>query len=205
VALNAAFLYTTPIEKFAGQVQVAMIVGDHIFGVRGGSIVSALICLGLISSISAMMWIGPRVTMVMGEDFRMLRIFAHKSKYGVPSFAIGFQLVVANLLLLTQSFEAVLEFIQFSLTLCSFFTVLGVIVLRFTKPTHPRPYRTWGYPATPIIFLSVTFFMMGYLLINRPVQSLAGVLVMLAGLIIYAIAQYYPAVLAAQKATAINE
>jgi APA family basic amino acid/polyamine antiporter len=141
---------------------------DHIFGVHGGSIVSALICLGLISSISAMMWIGPRVTMVMGEDFRMLRIFAHKSKYGVPSFAIGFQLVVANLLLLAQSFEAVLEFIQFSLTLCSFFTVLGVIVLRFTKPAHPRPYRTWGYPATPIIFLSVTFFMMGYLLINRP-------------------------------------
>ena len=64
----------------------------------------------------------------------MLRIFAHKSKCGVPSFAIGFQLVVANLLLLTQSFEAVLEFIQFGLTLCSFFTVLGVIVLRFTKP-----------------------------------------------------------------------
>ena len=101
VALNAAFLYTTPIEKLSGQVQVAMIVGDHIFGVRGGSIVSALICLGLISSMSAMMWIGPRVTMVMGEDFRMLRIFAHKSKYGVPSFAIGFQLVVANLLLLS--------------------------------------------------------------------------------------------------------
>jgi APA family basic amino acid/polyamine antiporter len=108
------------------------------------------------------------------------------------------------LLLLAQSFAAVLEFIQFSLTLCSFFTVLGVIVLRFTKPAHPRPYRTWGYPATPIIFLSVTFFMMGYLLINRPVQSLAGVLVMLAGLIIYAIAQYCPAMLAAQKATAIK-
>ena len=204
VALNAVFLYTTPIEKLAGQIQVAMIVGDHIFGARGGSIVSALICLGLISSISAMMWIGPRVTMVMGEDFRMLRIFAHKSKYGVPSFAIGFQLVVANLLLLAGSFEAVLEFIQFSLTLCSFFTVLGVIVLRFTKPAHPRPYRTWGYPATPIIFLSVTFLMMGYLLINRPAQSLTGVLVMLAGLIIYAIAQYYPAVPAAQKATTIK-
>jgi len=122
----------------------------------------------------------------------------------VPSFAIGFQLVVANLLLLTQSFEAVLEFIQFGLTLCSFFTVLGVIVLRFTKPAHPRPYRTRGYPATPIIFLSVTFLMMGYLLINRPVQSLAGVLVMLAGLIVDAIAQYYPAVPAAQKATTIK-
>ena len=201
VALNAVFLYTTPIEKYAGQIQVATIVGEHIFGARGGAIVGALICLGLISSISAMMWIGPRVTMVMGEDFSLLQIFAQKSKYGVPSFAIGFQLLTATVLLLTQSFEAVLDFIQFSLTFCSFFTVLGVIVLRYTKPMHPRPYRTWGYPVTPLIFLSVTFFMMYYLLINRPVQSLAGVLVMLAGLIIYAIAQVYPAVPATQKAT----
>ena len=204
VALNAVFLYTTPIEKFSGQIQVATIVGDHIFGARGGGIVGALICVGLISSISAMMWIGPRVTMVMGEDFPLLQIFAHKSKYGVPSFAIVFQLLTATVLLLTQSFEAVLDFIQFSLTLCSFLTVLGVIVLRYTKPKHPRPYRTWGYPVTPLVFLAVTFFMLYYLAINRPVQSLAGVLVMLAGLIIYAIAQYYPGVPAPQKATIIK-
>lgn len=204
VGLNAVFLYTTPVAKFAGQIQVATIVGDHIFGPLGGRLVSALICLGLISSVSAMMWIGPRVTMVMGEDFSLLRIFAHKSKNGVPSVAIWFQLIVATLLLLTQSFEAVLEFIQFSLTLCSFFAVLGVIVLRYTKPDHARPYRTWGYPFTPIIFLSVTGFMLYYLLISRPTQALAGVLLMLAGLILYAIAQNYPAVPATQKATIVK-
>jgi APA family basic amino acid/polyamine antiporter len=201
VALNAVFLYTTPIASMAGQVQVAMIVGAHIFGVRGGGIVGALICLGLISSISAMMWIGPRVTMVMGEDFPLLQIFARKSRYGVPSFAVGLQLAIATLLLLTQSFEAVLEFIQFSLTLSSFFAVFGVIVLRITRPAQPRSYRTWGYPVTPLIFLSVTLFMMYNLVINRPLQSLAGVLVMLAGLIIYAIAQYYPVAPAVQKIT----
>lgn len=204
VGLNAVFLYTTPVEKMAGQIQVATIVGDHIFGPLGGRLVGALICLGLISSVSAMMWIGPRVTMVMGEDFSLLRIFAHKSKFGVPSFAIGFQLLVASLLLLTQSFEAVLDFIQFSLTLCSFFTVLGVIVLRYTKPAHPRPYRTWLYPVTPIVFLAVTGFMLYYLLVSRPQQALAGVLLMLAGLILYAIAQNYPAVPATQKATIVK-
>jgi APA family basic amino acid/polyamine antiporter len=204
VALNAMFLYTTPVAKMSGQIQVAMIVGDHVFGGSGGNIVGALICLGLISSISAMMWIGPRVTMVMGEDFPLLKIFARKSKDGVPSFAIGLQRVVSTLLLLTQSFEAVLDFIQFSLTFCSFFTVLGVIVLRYTKPEHPRPYRTWGYPVTPIIFLGVTFFMMYYLAINRPLQSLAGALLMLAGLVIYRIAQYQPAVPATQKATMVK-
>ena len=84
------------------------------------------------------------------------------------------QLVISNLLLLTQSFEAVLDFIQFSLTFCSFFTVLGVIKMRITHPNLPRPYRAWGYPVTPIIFLSVTAFMMYYLVVNRPLQSLAG-------------------------------
>ena len=122
----------------------------------------------------------------------------------MPSFAIVFQLLAASLLLLTQSFEAVLEFIQFSLTLCSFFTVLGVIVLRITKPTHPRPYRAWGYPLTPLIFLSVTGFMLYYLLVSRPMESLAGVLLMLAGLILYAIAQNYPADAASEKVTVVK-
>jgi APA family basic amino acid/polyamine antiporter len=90
-----------------------------------------------------------------------------------------------NLLLLTQSFEAVLEFVQFSLIFCSFFAVLGVIKLRYTHPNQPRPYRAWGYPFTPLIFLAVAGFMMYYLVTNRPVQSLAGFATMIAGLAVY--------------------
>src|SRR5262245_63500717 len=93
-----------------------------------------------------MMWTGPRVTMTMGEDIPMLRMFARRSRAGVPTFAILFQTIVATLMLLTQSFEAVLDFIQFSLLACSFLAVLGVIKLRITRPDLPRPYRAWGYP-----------------------------------------------------------
>jgi len=95
----------------------------------------------------------------------------------------------------------VLDFIQFSLMLCSFLAVLGVIVLRIMRPEVARPYRAWGYPLTPLIFLGVTGFMMYYLIINRPVQSLAGVLLMLAGLILYWIAQLHPAQPATQEVT----
>ncbi len=186
VALNAVFLATTPISELSGQLNVAMVAGTHVFGEFGGRIVGALICLGLVSSISAMMWIGPRVTMTMGEDMPLLRVFARKSKAGVPAIAILFQLVVASLLLLTQSFEEVLDFIQFSLTLCSFFAVLGVIKMRITDPALPRPYRAWGYPLTPLIFLAVAGFMMYYLVTNWPVQSLAGLAMMVAGVAIYA-------------------
>ena len=185
VALNAVFLTTTPMHELAGQIDVAIIAGNHVFGALGGRIVGALICLGLVSSISAMTWIGPRVTMTMGEDTVMLRPFSRKSKQGVPAVAILFQLVVSNLLLLTQSFEAVLDFIQFSLTFCSFFTVLGVVKMRITHPRLPRPYRAWGYPVTPAIFLSVTVFMMYYLVVSRPLQSFASFAMMAVGLAIY--------------------
>jgi basic amino acid/polyamine antiporter, APA family len=185
VALNAVFLATTPMHELSGQIDVAIIAGKHVFGALGGRIVGAVIALGLISSISAMTWIGPRVTMTMGEDVPLLRLFARKSSRSVPAFAIVFQVLVANLLLLTRSFEAVLDYIQFSLTFCSFFVVAGLIVLRIRQPDLPRPYRTWGYPVTPLVFLAVTAFMMYYLVVNRPLQSLAGFATMLAGLMIY--------------------
>jgi basic amino acid/polyamine antiporter, APA family len=187
VALNGAFLYTTPMARMEKQIEVAAIVGQHIFGSTGARIVDAVICVGLVSSISAMMWLGPRVTMAMGEDFRLLSPFARKAKGGVPANAIVFQLVVVSLLLFTQRFEAIVEFIQFSLTISSFLTVLGVIVLRFTQPELPRPYKVWGYPVTPLLFLAVSLFMMTNLMLERPAQSLAGIGIMLSGLLVYAI------------------
>ena len=187
VALNAVFLHTAPIDKLAGQLDVASISGRYIFGDVGGHVVAAMICIGLISSISAMMWIGPRVMMTMGEDIPAIKLFARKSGNGAPAYAILFQLAVATLMMLTRSFEAVLDFIQFSLLFCSFFTVLGVIKLRITRPDLPRPYRAWGYPVTPLVFLLVTGFMMYYLLTERPLQAFLGMLIMISGLVIYAI------------------
>jgi basic amino acid/polyamine antiporter, APA family len=193
VALNAAFLYTTPMSEMAGQVDVALIAGRHMFGDTGGRVVGGLICIGLVSSISALMWIGPRVTETMGQDMPVLRAFSRKSKGGVPTTAILFQLAVTTIMIVTQSFEAVLDYIQFSLVFCSFLAVLGVFVLRFTEPSLHRPYRTWGYPVTPLIFLVVTAFVLVHLALERPVQSFAGVLTMLLGLAFYAISHHHTA------------
>lgn len=189
IALNAVFLYTTPLSALAGQLDVALIAGRRIFGEPGSRLVGALICAGLIPTISAMMWIGPRVTVAMGEDLPLLGLFARHSRRGVPVAAILLQGAIASLLLLTQSFEAVLDFIQFALTFCSFLTVLGLVKLRITRPDLPRPCRAWGYPVTPLIFLSVTLLMMVHLVAVRPFQSIAGVVLMLAGLLLYVIAR----------------
>ncbi len=189
VGLNAVFLYSTPMAKMAGQLEVALVAGRHIFGDTGGRIVGGLICIGLISTISAMTWIGPRVTKVMGEDLPVLGVFARETRNGVPAAAILLQLIIVTLLILTQSFESVLNYIQFSLTLSSFVTVLGVIVLRRSQPELARPYRTWGYPIIPLVFLGITLFMMIYLVVERTEQSLAGLATLLLGLLVYAVSR----------------
>src|SRR5947207_14172053 len=111
-----------------GQIEVGLIAGKHIFGAKSGRLVGAVICLGLVSIVSSMTWIGPRVTMSMGEDHWLLRLLGRKNKHGVPTNAIVLQLLIVNLLLLTQSFESVVQYTQFGLLLCSLLTVIGVVV-----------------------------------------------------------------------------
>lgn len=185
LALNAIFLRVVPISELTNKIEVGQIAAAHIFGPTGGKIMAGLICVGLISSISAMTWIGPRVTMTMGEDCRALSIFARKTASGIPVIAIVGQSLIVSLLLATASFDQVLIYVQFSLQFCSFLAVLGVIILRFTQPTLPRPYKTWGYPLTPLIFLAVSSWMLWQIAQSNPKESLVGLGTMLLGLIIY--------------------
>jgi APA family basic amino acid/polyamine antiporter len=185
VLLNAIFLATTPQEEMRGQIEVGLIAGKHIFGANGGRFVGAVICLGLVSTVSSMTWIGPRVTMSMGEDHWLLRLLGRKNKHAVPTNAIIMQLIIVNLLLLTRSFSDVVRYTQFSLLICSLLAVLGVIVLRFTHPTLTRPYRVWLYPLPPVLFSIITIWMMFYLLRSHAMESLAGVVTALAGLLLY--------------------
>src|SRR6266480_154132 len=96
VLLNAIFLATTPAQELKGQIEVALIAGKHIFGLNGGRVAGAVICLGLVSAISSMTWIGPRVTMSMGEDHWLLRMLGRKNPHGIPTNSIVLQLLIIN-------------------------------------------------------------------------------------------------------------
>jgi basic amino acid/polyamine antiporter, APA family len=185
VLLNAVFLATTPLSEMRGQIKVGLIAGQHIFGEHGAKIVGALISLGLVSTISSMTWIGPRVTMSMGEDHWLLRLLGRKNKHGIPTSAILLQLLIVNLLLFTRSFESVVQYTQFALLLCSLLAVIGVIVLRVAQPNISRPYRVWFYPIPPLIFAGITIWMMIYLLRSKTTESIAGLATALAGLLLY--------------------
>jgi APA family basic amino acid/polyamine antiporter len=121
----------------------------------------------------------------MGEDHWLLRLLGRKNPHGIPTNSIVLQLLIVNLLLLTRSFESVVQYTQFSLLLCSLFTVVGVVVLRAARPELARPYRVWAYPLPPIIFAVITLWMMFYLLWWKTIESLAGLATALAGLLLY--------------------
>jgi APA family basic amino acid/polyamine antiporter len=186
--LNFIFLYTTPINQLAGELEVGYIAANEIFGAWGAKLMGLLISLGLVSSISSMVLAGPRVTQAIGEDIPLFQLLAKKNANGIPYLAILFQLFIVIVLLISSSFEAVITYLGFTLTLSSFITVLGVFVYRFRYPNSSRPYVTWGYPLTPIIFLAISLWMLVFIFLDKPMESLAGVGTLVIGLIVYFIA-----------------
>lgn len=204
LAVNAAFLHSTPAAEMAGRQDVALVAGVHLFGAAGAKVMALFICAGLVSSISAMMWIGPRVTETMGEDLHALAWLAKKNANGIPVVATLVQFAIVNLLLLTATFEKVVDYVQFTLTLCSTLAVLGVFVLRWRQPDLPRPYRTWGYPVPPLVFIAISGWMMWHMLADPKSRdpSLLGFATILLGLIIYFVSPKSSAKISAQSSTA---
>jgi basic amino acid/polyamine antiporter, APA family len=189
VLLNAVFLASGPADAFAGKIEVGEIAARNLLGEQGGRLMAALISGGLISSVSAMTWAGPRVAQAVGRDFPALRFFARTSPGGVPRVAIAVQTLLVLIMLATATFEAVLLYAQFSILACSLLTVLGVLVLRWRQPDLPRPFRCFGYPVTPIVFLALNLFAMVYTALDRPEQALAGLATLLLGIALYFVAR----------------
>jgi APA family basic amino acid/polyamine antiporter len=185
LVLNFVFLRVTPMQAMVGEVEVGYIAADAAFGDAGGRFAGAVLSLLLISTVSAMTLAGPRVLQVIGQDFHALRLLARTNGDGVPTAAIVFQSSLAILFILTSSFESVLVFAGFILALNSFATVLGVFVLRVRQPGLMRPYRTFLYPFTPLLYLALTGWTLLYVLIERPVEALFGLGIVVTGLVLY--------------------
>jgi APA family basic amino acid/polyamine antiporter len=183
--LNYIFLYTVPISELAGQIDVGYLSAKSIFGQRGGTVMTVLVCLALISSLSSLIMVGPRVTQTMCEDLPSLKALARRNARGAPVYAIILQAGVAIFLTLTATFNAVLTYVGFTLALFASLTVAGVFVLRLKHPDRPRPFKTWGYPVTPAIFLLLYGWMLCYLFIERPLPSVCGLLTVASGLLLY--------------------
>ncbi len=184
VAVNGVFLYTTPLASLNGKLEVAHVAGAEIFGRAGARVTSALICVGLVANVSAMMWVGSRVSEAIGATYPVLGILGRTSKTRVPTVALLCQYAVVFALLFFKP-ENIVNYVGSVLLFWSLLAVLGVIVLRVREPNLPRPYRTWGYPVTPIIFAIITLFC---LVQNSQIhfrETLIGAATVLIGIPIY--------------------
>ena len=184
VAINAVFLYTTPLALLSGEPEVAHVAGIQIFGQSGARIGSALICVGLVANVSAMMWVGSRVSEAIGATYPVLGILGRTSKTRVPTVALLCQFAVVFVLLFFDAGN-IIDYIESVLLFWSLLAVIGVIVLRWREPNLARPYRTWGYPVTPVIFAVVTLFCLAQNSRNHFRETLIGAATVLIGIPIY--------------------
>lgn len=185
ILLNFIFLFSTPISEMRGMIEVGFIAGVNIFGDQGGRIVSGGIALLLLSTISSYVFIGPRITQVIGEDFKYLRFFSKVNNSGIPINGFIFQLTISLIFILTSTFEQVLLYAGITFIIINTITVIGVIVLRFYQPTLNRPYKSWGYPWTQIIFTISNLWILYFTFKNQPFESLIGIGIILISLIFY--------------------
>ena len=185
VLLNHIFLYTTPMSEMVGQVEVGYISGVRIFGQTGAGIIAIGISFLLLSTISSYVFIGPRIMETMGEDYSYIRILSKNNSQGIPIYAFILQLAICLLFIFTSSFEQVLMYTGIALIITNSATVAAVFVLRKREPELPRPYKVWGYPWTPILFLAVNAWILFYTFKEQTVESIIGVSLFLASILLY--------------------
>jgi len=187
--LNFTFLYAAPIDALAGKLEVGYVAARYIFGETGASIMGVALALLLVSTVSAMTLAGPRVLKVIGEDFGALRFLARTNAHGVPVVAILGQSALAVTLVLTATFESILVFASFTLGVSTLCTVASVFVLRWRRPELVRPYRVPLYPLPPLVFLALMAWSLTYLLVQRPMEGLAGIGILALGGAFYVVSR----------------
>lgn len=189
IFLQMAFLNQVKFSGLAGNIEVGQIVAEKMFGNGGGSIVGGLIALMLVANISAMIWVGPRVTRAMADKYAIWQFFAKDNPSKIPVRAIWLQAFISILMVVTSSFEQILTYSGFILQLFTTLTVAGVIVAR-VKKIGQKGYNSPAYPWVQIIFLAFSIWVLVYLIYAKPYESMLGLVNLLAGALSYLLNQH---------------
>jgi APA family basic amino acid/polyamine antiporter len=191
VFITYVFLRVIPIRDMTGKIEIGYIFGSQIFGPHTSTVMGLIFSLLLLSTVSSMIITGPRVTQIMGEDYAILKWFAKRSKKEIPVRAIIIQSALSIGYILTSTFEQMITLIGFTLNVFTLLAVIGMMLNRRKKPDSDFVYRVKFYPVVPIIFILINSWIIIYGLIYRPMESLAGIGISLAGLIFYFIDRSY--------------
>lgn len=169
LAINAVFVLAVPAEVISGRLEVGRLVAEHLGGSAWANGATLLIALALVTSVSSLVMTGPRVYARMASDRYLPSWLAQKS--GPPRAAIVFQFAIALVMLWTASYQSLLTFIGFTLSLSTAATVCGLIV---TRRRLGASLSVPGWPWVPVAFVFVVLAMTALSISRAPLPSLAG-------------------------------
>ena len=186
--LNVAYIYLVPLPEMAGAKLIAATAADRItwFGGAGGAVVSGVVMLSCFGALIGSMITGPRIFFAMADRGLFFRAIARVSpRYQSPSVAIWLAVVLGVGYVLFNDFQQLAD--KFILGIWPFYAlaVAAVFILRRTRPDLPRPYRTWGYPVVPILFLVASLAMVVNALWTDPVNTGITFGIILLGVPVY--------------------
>lgn len=191
VAVNTVFLWRAPWAAMEGKPEAALIAAQSIFGDTGGKFMGFLIAFGLISTVASMICAGSRVNERMGEDVPFLKVLAYQNKLGVPVVSVLLVAAMSLIMLLTQTFDEVMRYVECLLLSSSCLAVLAVIWLRIRRPNAHRPFRVPLYPLTPLLFAGMTVYMITFMAQKHLKELGWGLVTLGAGLVVYFVGTWW--------------
>jgi APA family basic amino acid/polyamine antiporter len=185
--LNIVYVRALPVGMMGETARIGEAAAAALFGPSAARLVSAAVLVSTFGCISATILYSARIYLPMAQDGVFFRSFARiHPRYRTPNMSILAQGAWAILLTFSGSYDQLYTYVVFAVVLFHAATAAGVFVLRRTQPTTPRPYRTWGYPLVPAIFIAACVALVANTLIEKPRESLVGLGLLLLGLPAYA-------------------
>ena len=185
--INLAYLNILSRDEiaFADQNRPAVAAAQKILGTYGTIIIAILVMISTFGCINGLVLAGARVFQTMARDGLFFKAASENNRFLVPEKALWMQGIWACLLALSGQYGDLLDMISFVMVLFYMITVFGVIYLRIKKPNLERPYKTWLYPLTPIVYLIIGFAFCLLLIAYKPQYTWPGFILILAGLPVY--------------------
>jgi APA family basic amino acid/polyamine antiporter len=188
LGLNFLYVYAVPIADFGAseQSEIAMVAADRLLGPVAAQVLGGVAVVVLLGSLSAMTIAGPRVYFAMARDGAFFASAARiHPRFHTPWVSIVAQTAWSALLVLTNTKDQLAEYTGFAVLLFSAFAVSAIFVLRWRHPDEPRPFKAWGYPVAPAIFVIASLAITVAAVAGRPGPSLFGALIIGAGVPVY--------------------
>jgi APA family basic amino acid/polyamine antiporter len=170
---------------FADKNRPAVAASEVIFGNIGTVIMAVLVMISTFGCINGLVLAGARVYQTMAKDGLFFKSAIENNKHDVPEKSLWMQGIWASVLALSGQYGDLLDMISFVIVLFYMITVFGVIYLRIKRPELERPYKTWLYPVTPVLYLLIGTMFCVLLILYKPQYTWPGFILILLGVPVY--------------------